>query len=182
MRQILVVLFTFLFFLPTNSQNSFEEEFDLNIGLLNNQNGWSGNTSFQVVSDDMSLPGYFFNNNEEKAVNIQTTGGTTTSISKSSDPLSAGAAYLSFLVRIDDTGNLRSSADYQVGVRKTDLTNSFVGVGFYRARGDNDDEVIRAALQTTTINDGVVSTETFSENTVYHVVLKYQFDLNFGSR
>jgi len=174
MRQILLTIFTFLFFTVAYSQGSFEEEFDLDNRVLNSQNGWSGNTSFEVVSDNMSLPNYFFTNSEEKAISIQSSGGTISRDNPATNPLSAGAAYLSFLVRIDDKNNLRAVEDYQVGIRKSIFTTSFVGVGFYR--DDANESVIKAALQTNSSSDWVNSTQTFSENTVYHVVLKYQFN------
>ncbi len=173
MKNILTLILTVILISNVFSQTSFEEIFDLNLGSLNPQNGWSGNTSFQVVSDNMSLTNYFFTNNEEKVVRIQSSGGTISRDNAIANPLITGSAYLSFLAKIEDKNNLRDSEDYQVGIGKLIFNTSFAGVGFYRDEVNGG--VIKAALQTNNSSNWVNSSETFSENTVYHIVLKYKF-------
>lgn len=174
MRRILTLLITVVFFATTYAQTSFEEIFNLNIGVLNNQNGWTGNTSFQVVSDGMNLSGYFFDNIEQKVAEIRSSGGKITRDNALTNPLTTGTAYLSFLAKINDKNNLRAVADYQVSIGKSVFATSFAGVGFYR--DDVNGGVIKAALQTNNSADWVnTTTQTFVEKTVYHVVLKYEF-------
>ncbi len=157
------------------AQEAFEEIFDLTTGSLNAQNGWTGDQLFLVVDDDMSLPNYLFQNSENKVVNIQSSGGTICRSNALTNPLITGTAYLSFLAKITDKNNLPASEDYQVGIGKTIFDNNFVGAGFFR--DDNNGGVIKASCITGNVVDWVSSTQTFVENTVYHVVLKYQFNL-----
>ena len=170
MKQLLAILFTFLFFITAYSQvtSPFQEEFDLINGSLNGQNGWSGNTFFQVVTDDMNLGNYFFTNNEEKAACIQTSGGTIRKANP--NPFATGTVYLSFLVKIEDINQLGTVPDFQVGIDKTVFTTGFAGVGFYNDGGD-----IKAALST--VNTEASSTQVYVEDKVYHVVFKYEFIL-----
>jgi|GEM_PF-2560390 len=172
MRLIFTFFFTFLFFITAYSQSTspFQEEFDYNnTGQLNGkgQPAWEGNDAFQVVTDDMNLDDYFFTNEEEMVACIQIGGGTIRKANTNTFPL--GAAYLSFLVKIENIDNLGTVEDFQVGFGKTLFDTGFAGVGFY-----NDGGQIKAALST--VSSQQSSTQTFEENTVYHVVFKYEFN------
>ncbi len=154
------------------AQDNFSEDFDLNLGMLNNQNQWTGNASFQVITDAMSLANYPQTNADGQVLQLQSSGGNIGRDNLLASSFASGAAYLSFLVRIDNESQLPTFPDYQVALEKEAFANTFAGFGFYK---DQLNGVIRAALTTQSLADEVTSSATFATATVYHVVLKYEF-------
>ncbi|WP_020536475.1 T9SS type A sorting domain-containing protein [Lewinella cohaerens] len=172
MKYFFAILITLLFQQTIVAQNNFNEDFDLNLGTLNNQNQWSGNASFQVITDAMTLADYPQNNADGQVLQLQSSGGNIGRDNLLATSFASGAAYLSFLVRIDNESQLPTFPDYQMAVEKEAFASTFAGFGFYK---DQLSGVIKAALTTQSIADEVTSTATFAAATVYHVVLKYEF-------
>ncbi|MGH1434271.1 MAG: T9SS type A sorting domain-containing protein [Lewinella sp.] len=172
MKYLFAVLITLLFQQTIIAQDNFNEDFDLNLGTLNNQNQWSGNANFQVITDAMTLADYPQNNADGQVLQLQSSGGNIGRDNLLATSFASGAAYLSFLVRIDNESQLPTFPDYQMAVEKEAFASTFAGFGFYK---DQLNGVIKAALTTQSIADQVTSVATFAEATVYHVVLKYEF-------
>lgn len=172
MKYLLLTLVTTLFHAVTIAQDNFSEDFDLNLGMLNNQNQWSGNASFQVITDAMSLANYPQDNADGQVLRLQSSGGNIGRDNLLASSFASGAAYLSFLARIDNENQLPTFPDYQMALEKEAFANTFAGFGFYK---DQLNGVIKAALTTQSLADEVTSSATFATATVYHVVLKYEF-------
>lgn len=172
MKYFFLLLLTFFFQQGIIAQDNFSEDFDLNLGTLNNQNQWSGNTSFQVTTDGMNLANYPQDNADGQVLTLQSSGGNIGRDNLLATSLASGAAYLSLLARIDNEEQLPTFPDYQMALEKEAFTNTFGGFGFYK---DPLNGVIKAALTTQSLADEVTSSITFTTATVYHIVLKYEF-------
>jgi hypothetical protein len=172
MKYLFFILIAAFSYQETIAQGNFSEDFDLNLGTLNNQNQWSGNTNFQVITDGMILANYPQDNADGQVLLLQSSGGNIGHDNLLATSFASGAAYVSFLARIDNDNQLPTFPDYQVALEKEAFSNTFAGFGFYK---DQLNGVIKAALTTQSIADEVTSTATFATATVYHVVLKYEF-------
>ena len=169
----LLLLLTILITNLLPAQTNFVETFDLNIGSLNNQNQWQGNASFQVVSDMITLADYPQTNSESKALRVQSSGGNIGRGNLLPISFASGAAYLSFVVRIDDENELPTFPQLQLGFEKALLTTTFGGLGFYKQPLSGD---IELSLTTQSIADeATTSGANLMVGTVYHVVLKYEY-------
>lgn len=156
-----------------SAQTNFVETFDLNIGSLNNQNQWQGNTSFQVVSDMITLADYPQTNSEFKALRVQSSGGNIGRGNLLPTSFATGAAYLSFVVRIDNAGELPSFPQLQLGLEKALFTATFAGLGFYKH--PVSDQIELSLTTQSSADEAVTSGANLMAGTVYHVVLKYEY-------
>lgn len=156
-----------------SAQTNFVETFDLNIGSLNNQNQWQGNTSFQVVSDMITLADYPQTNSEFKALRVQSSGGNIGRGNLLPTSFATGAAYLSFVVRIDNASELPSFPQLQLGLEKALFTATFAGLGFYKH--PVSDQIELSLTTQSSADEAVTSGANLMAGTVYHVVLKYEY-------
>ncbi len=131
MKKLLHSVFAFTVLLvitsTMNAQPIFVEQFDYPAGDSLVSHGWinhSGSASIIfVVSGSLTYPGYPSTGN---SIDITMGGGSREDVHQDlSTPINTGAAYVSFLVRVDS-----ASADDTYFLHLDDITGSFV----YRAR------------------------------------------------